>query len=182
MRTKLTLVVVALLLVTMPLLASVRFISDVVAFSMPSDTGPDISIEAPDPAKFKLSKLTIEPTEVQVGEPVKIRVEVLNEGEEEATDIVTFKINGAVEHTRTVNLLGTKSYAKGKATLIYLITTKDKPGAYQVEVDGLSGSFTVLGIAQPAIWWKVWLGVGLFVIVALLVAWQLKRRRLRTGS
>ncbi|MFH0913799.1 MAG: CARDB domain-containing protein [Chloroflexota bacterium] len=131
---------------------------------------------AAEPAKFKVRNLLIEPKEAQVGEPVKIRAEVVNEGEESGSYTATFKLNGVSEYTRTVTIMGQKG--GGMATLVIYITTRDSPGTYQVEVEGLTGSFKVVGSAVAPIWQNVWLwaGIALGILVILFLVWLMRRR------
>jgi len=92
--------------------------------------------EAP-AAAFSASNLSISPSEVNIGEAVTISVSVNNTGTASGTYKVTLKIDGSVEDTKEVTLNA------GASTEATFSVTKDVAGTYSVEVDGLSGSFTV---------------------------------------
>jgi len=91
----------------------------------------------PAPANFELSSLSISPSEVTTEAPVTIRVLLANTGETAASYPVTLKINGVTEETKRVDLSG------GTEREITFTTTRDTAGTYLVDVNGLSGSFTV---------------------------------------
>ena len=95
------------------------------------------------PATFTTSNLFISPTEVTIGETVTICVDVENRGDCEGCCKTVLKINGVVEATEEVTL---KAGISGEATFT---TTKDVAGSYSVEVNGLSGSFTVRRVPTP---------------------------------
>jgi len=100
--------------------------------------------EAP-AAAFTTTSLSISPDEVAIGETVTISVTVTNSGKASGSYEVTLKINGVVAETREVTLKA------GASQQVTFTTAKDTPGSYSVEVDGLSGSFTVKAAApsQP---------------------------------
>jgi len=88
-------------------------------------------------ANFVSAELFISPSEVAIGESVTISVDVANTGEEAGNYTVTLKIDGVVEATREVAL------DAGASEEITFTTAKDVAGSYAVDVNGLSGSFTV---------------------------------------
>jgi hypothetical protein len=100
----------------------------------------------PAPANFELSSLSISPSEVNTEAPVTIRVLLVNTGETAGSYPVTLKINGATEETKRVDLSG------GTERKITFTTTQDTAGTYLVDVNGLSGSFTVTeaAVSPPA--------------------------------
>jgi len=97
-------------------------------------------IPAPGPevgAEFKVSNLMINPTEVIAGEAVEISVTVTNVGKQSGEYSVTLTINGVVEDVKTVSL------AAGESKLVTFSVAKDAAGIYNVDVNGLLGSFRV---------------------------------------
>ena len=88
-------------------------------------------------ANFTSTNLFISPSEVNIGESVTINVEVVNTGEEAGDYTVTLEIDGVVEATEDVAL------DAGDSGEVTFTTTKDVAGSYSVDVNGLSGSFTV---------------------------------------
>lgn len=96
------------------------------------------------PAEFEVSDLVISPDEVEEGEEVTITVEVKNVGEEEGSHTVELKIDGEVVDSETATLAGGAS-----ATISFEVLRG--AGTYQVEVDGLTGSFTVS--VKPVSFW-----------------------------
>ena len=89
------------------------------------------------PAEFKVTNLSISPVVVKVMENVTISVNITNLGEVEDAYTVSLKINGETEGFKNITLAG------GNSTIVSFEIKKDIPGTYEVEVDGLTGTFTV---------------------------------------
>lgn len=89
------------------------------------------------PAEFAVSDLVISPVEVYVGEPVSIRILVTNIGGESGNCNVTLKINGVEEETKTVSI------HSGLSREVTFDVLKMEAATYAVDVNGLTGSFTV---------------------------------------
>ena len=96
------------------------------------------------PAAFTVSHLSVSPGEVYIGERVTISVLVTNIGGEDGSYEVTLKLNGVVEATREVTV------NPGLSKEVTFTTTRDIAGTYLVDVDGLTGSFTVKEKPAPA--------------------------------
>ncbi|MFC2008184.1 fibronectin type III domain-containing protein [Chloroflexota bacterium] len=95
------------------------------------------------PATFATSNLTVTPGEVTVGEPVTIQVNLTNRGDCEGCCETVLKINNQVEETEEVTL---KAGATGQCVFT---TIKDMAGQYSVDVNGVTGSFTVMEKPAP---------------------------------
>jgi hypothetical protein len=95
------------------------------------------------PAAFSLSSLVISLDEVAPGEEVKISVSVANTGGKEGSYTVVLKINGITEAEKGVTV------AAGDSQTVDFNVTKEEAGSYDVVVDGLSGSFTVVVPPPP---------------------------------
>ena len=91
----------------------------------------------PAPAEFELSNLVVDPSEVGPGGTVTVSIAVTNVGELEGTCTVTLKINNVVEATEDVTLAG------GTTETVTFQVSRDVEGTYNVEVDGLTGTFVV---------------------------------------
>ncbi len=89
------------------------------------------------PATFITSALTISPFEVDIGERVTISILVANTGDLAGSYQVTLKINNLVVAIKYITLTG------GASQKVTFTTIKDVAGTYAVNVDGLSGIFTV---------------------------------------
>ena len=111
---------------------------------------------------------------------VNITLSVANTGETEGSYSVVLKINGVKEAEKSITL------APGKSQNVSFSVTKAEAGSYSVAVEGLSGSFTVVGAAEeeappeakPPINW-MWLGgiiAAVVVIVALVIFFSVRRR------
>ena len=135
-------------------------------------------------AAFTSSTLSISPSAVYMGETVTISVLITNSGDAAGDYTVALKIDGEVEATKEVTLNA------GASEEVTFATAKDVAGTYSVEVDGLSGSFTVeeepeepapppvTPPAKPTINWPVIWGVmGGVLIVGVIIFWVVMRRR-----
>ena len=126
----------------------------------------------PAPAAFTASALTISPTEVDIGQSVTISVLVANTGELAGSYEVTLKIDGKVVATKEVTLAG------GASQKVTFTTAKDEAGTYAVNVEGLSGSFTVKAppAPPPINWWLIGGIIAACIIIGVIV-WQVLVRR-----
>lgn len=91
-------------------------------------------------AAFELTNLTINPSQVNLGESVGISVDVKNEGDVSGTYTVTLRIDGTTESTQDVTLAG------GENRTVSSTVTKNEAKSYSVAVDGLTGTFSVRGL------------------------------------
>ena len=89
------------------------------------------------PAEFTVSDLAISPAEFEVAEKSTISVAVANIGDVSGTTKITLKLNGVDVTSKLVTLAGHESQTVSFATV------QGKPGSYKVDIDGLSGTFTV---------------------------------------
>lgn len=134
-------------------------------------------------ADFSVSNLSISPDECQTGEEVTISVLLTNTGNKSGSYEVILKINDSVEET-SVETVGA-----GNIKEITFTVSKDAAGSYSVDVNGLTGSFTVTGAATPTPsptkpvtppelfnWWWV-VGIAAGVIVVVLILYFVLRRR-----
>jgi len=135
-------------------------------------------------AAFTVSQLSISPAEVDIAETVTISAVVTNTGTAAGSYEVTLKIKGVVEATKEVTLKA------GASEEVTFTTAKDVAGSYSVDVNGLSGSFTVKEKPapppppppppppKPGINWLVlWGVIGGCVVVGLLIYFLVIRRR-----
>ncbi|MBM2824375.1 MAG: hypothetical protein HW402_39 [Dehalococcoidales bacterium] len=97
----------------------------------------------PAPAAFTLSSLVISPPEVGIKEPVTISVVVKNSGALTASQKMTLTIGGTIMETRDVTLGG------GASEKVTFTVSRDSAGSYAVDVNGLTGGFTVQAVAPP---------------------------------
>lgn len=89
-------------------------------------------------AIFSVSNLAITPNQVKEGEPITISVIVANNGAEAGKYSLVLRINGVVENITELAL------APGVSQAATFTVVKDAGGDYYVEVDGLSGMFTII--------------------------------------
>ncbi len=126
------------------------------------------------PAHFAASGLSIVPSVekttfvTKTGETVTITANIANDGGQSGTYAVELKLNGKTVDTKTV-ILGA-----GQSQQVSFIRSGLDYGQYEVNVAGLSGTFT----ASRTINW--WLIVGIIVAIGLIiwgVVWGIRRRR-----
>ncbi len=89
------------------------------------------------PAEFTVSGLTVPAAAIGIAEAGTISVMVANTGDVAGTTTVTLKLNGVAVSSRSVKLAGHESRA------VSFTTIQGKSGSYNVDVDGLTGTFTV---------------------------------------
>ena len=91
----------------------------------------------PDIGELTVSDLSIAPSNVETGDPVTISVEVTNDGLLQFSEGITLKIDGISVESEIVTLM-----PEGSETVIWTVS-EATAGTYSVEVNGLTGSFTV---------------------------------------
>jgi len=100
--------------------------------------------EVPEAAAFTPSSLVISPTKVDIDQTVNVSLSVANTGGMAGSYRVTLKIDGEVEATQQVTV------GAGASEEVTFTTAKDVAASYSVDVNGLSGSFTVKEEVTPA--------------------------------
>jgi hypothetical protein len=125
-----------------------------------------VKIPFPQPAAYITSGFSISPAEVNIGESVTISTTVSNTGDLAGSYKVTLKINNIVEDTKDV------TFDAHTSKTITFTTVKDIAGTYTVDVNGLSGTFTITAPVRPLIPWCVWLIVGLAIVAVIgVIVW-----------
>ena len=94
------------------------------------------------PAEFEVTALNVSPAEVVSGDLADVTVEVKNIGGSEGTYIATLRIDGVEVETEEVTV------AVGAKETVEFTVTKDTPGTYYIELDGLSGTLRVWAQCQ----------------------------------
>jgi hypothetical protein len=89
------------------------------------------------PASFSVGNLSISPSEVISGQEVTISTTVANTGGSAGSYTVSLKLNGIQTESRDLIL------DSGKTENLAFKTWGDKPGLYQIELNGQIGQFTV---------------------------------------
>ena len=149
-----------------------------------SDVFTFTTLGKPPAAAFTSSDLSISPGEVDIGEIVTISVLVTNTGNLAGSYEVTLKIDDIVIASEEVTLAG------GASQEVTFTTSKDIAGSYSVDINGLTGSFTVrekpappappppeVPPVKPPIKWPLIGGIiGLVIAVGLLVFFLVRRR------
>ena len=148
---------------------------------VPKPPPPPKPVPTP-PAAFSPKSMSIVPSEVSPGGMVTISVTITNVGGEAGIHDVILKVNGVKEDSKTVSL------SAGESKEVRFNISRDKAGIYQIECDGLPGSFEVISppvptppaptvpVEEPTNWW-IWGGVIAAVIVAGLIIGLLMYRR-----
>ena len=100
-------------------------------------TSQGVLTQGPKPAEFTLSNLTVDPNQMDAGDPVSISVNVTNVGETEGNYTVELLINNSTMANVTLDL----SPLESNVTMFTDVETVE--GNYTVQVGELSGSFKV---------------------------------------
>ena len=93
------------------------------------------------PAEFEVSGLVFPTMGVNIAEPATISAFVTNIGDVAGTTTVTLKINGVAVSSKSLKLDG------GESRKVSFTTVQGQAGDYKVEIDGLSGTFTVKAVS-----------------------------------
>ncbi len=115
----------------------VTFAAD--AFEKPSEPAPAVVKEPrePAPSLSPVRDLKIIPHRVKPGGIVNIFAEVTNTGSKTGSFSVVLKVRDIVEAVKEITL------GPGQSQKVAFIVLRDKPGVYDVDLEGLAGSFTV---------------------------------------
>ena len=87
---------------------------------------------------LKLANLKVEPSQVEIGEPVTITVDVTNESANESSLTVSLTVDGAFVEKQGVTVAG------GEVVTVTFTFTEDEVDTHRVEVNELSAEFTVV--------------------------------------
>ncbi|HEX73551.1 MAG TPA: hypothetical protein G4N93_00140 [Dehalococcoidia bacterium] len=102
-------------------------------------TADFVLLEQKEPASFEVSPLSISPEQVQPNQPVRISINITNNGREVGNYDVALYINGQIEDSQTV------SVSSGSARTVVFNATKATQGTYTISLGGQQGQFTVVG-------------------------------------
>jgi len=138
----------------------------------------------PAPAAFSLSTLAVSPAEAEIGSPITISAVVENTGEKMGILRVILKIDGKVEQVEYITL------DPGASKEVSFTISRDTAGSYAVDVNGLTGSFTIKEKPAPVpvptpvpskpVSWPVIGGIlGGVTVVGLLIFFWIRRREVR---
>jgi hypothetical protein len=91
----------------------------------------------PVPVPSLVRNLKISPSRVKAGQIVHVFAEVTNTGPVTSTYSLVLKIKGIVEAVKEITLV------PGQSQKVAFVILRDKAGVYDVDLEGLKGSFTV---------------------------------------
>jgi len=120
----------------------------------------------------EVSSLGIEPSVVEPSKPVTISVDVKNKENLGHTYWVKLEINGVAESIENVTL------ASGETKSVTFTVAKGAEGNYEVEVDGIGGTFTVAKAqVTPSLNWPLIIGlISLTIaIIGILAALYIRK-------
>ena len=126
-------------------------------------------------AAFTSSGLNINPSSVDLGGTLTISVEVTNTGAKSGTHTVALMIDGEIEEEKTVTL------NPDETKTVSFEVSASQLGTFSVEIDGLSGSYTVAEPEEPSFWDRIpgfpHESIILGLIAGVVMLWLLQRRR-----
>ena len=97
----------------------------------------------PRPAEFELSGLSITPAETDIDGEVTVSITVTNTGDTSGDCTVTCKVNGTTAAEQSVTV------AAGESRDVVFTLAQAAAGTYTVDVNGMTGRFTVSVPPQP---------------------------------
>ena len=125
---------------------------------------------------FTISDLIVSPTEADTGQTITISATIKETNNVSGIYEGTLRINGTVEETKSVTV-----EPNGSKPITFAIS-RNVAGTYSVDLDGLTGSFTVTGepIAEsdssfPTV--PVIFGIVAAVVIVGLLIFYLNRRK-----
>jgi hypothetical protein len=125
------------------------------------------------PAHFAASGLSIVPSVgkttfvTKTGENVTITANVANDGGQSGTYTVELKLNGETVDTKTVTL------GAGQSQQVSFTRSGLDDGQYEVNVAGLSGTFTA---SRTITWWLIIVIIAAIALIIWGVVWGRRRR------
>jgi len=125
------------------------------------------------PAAFKVDSLKIYPATASVNQSVDILVNVTNTGGTSGEYTATLKLNNTVKEEKKVTVDG------GSTREVVFTVTGAAAGNYSVDVNGLTGAFTIKSVPETITPTRSWLTpilIGLGIIVAVSIGYFLWRR------
>ena len=133
------------------------------------DLTETFTVRAPlEPAEFDFSNLQITPR-VKIGMSVNISVDVTNVGEMMGFCTFELEVKGRVIESVEIPSFG------GGVTATQFFELKRGEGTYEVEVEGLTGSFTVAR-AEPSFWDKIpgfpYESIILGLVAVIVIIWR----------
>ncbi|UCH42494.1 MAG: hypothetical protein JSW16_06695 [Dehalococcoidales bacterium] len=148
-------------------------VSNLTGTFMVSEAG--VPVISDTPASFTTTDLFISPGKVETGDSVTISVTITNTGDLSGDYEVTLEINGVTEATEELTLDG------GASQIVQFTTTKDTAGNYTVNINDLTGSFTVSEPAvppEPINSLLIGLIIAAAIVVVSIVTWLILRKRI----
>jgi hypothetical protein len=97
------------------------------------------------PAEFKVSDLTITPSEAEEAEPILISANITNVGDLEGTYDANLTINNVLTQNQTVVVPGNNT-----SVIVEFTVIEETVGNYTVELGGLTGSFKIIAAPPTA--------------------------------
>ncbi len=142
----------------------------------------------PAPAAFSLSGLEVSPAEAEIGSTITISTLVENSGDLAGSYALMLRIDGVAEEIKKITL------GAGASEKVTFTVSRDVAGSYSVDVNGLSGSFTLKEKpapptapppeeapppAKPFPWPLIGGIIGGVIVVGLLIFFWIRRREVR---
>ena len=128
----------------------------------------------PTPPKVLVPQVNVRSPRIQVGQAAVIYANVVNRGEMSGSYKVELKIDSEVVETREGTISG------NKAIPLEFTVYRDKPGEYEVEINGQKAFFTVVEQdSRTSVWGLYLMGCILCIVGAALSMAVILRRRLR---
>jgi hypothetical protein len=141
-----------------------------------------VALPSPSPARFVSSGLSIVTSVEKIwdpvtfvtrtGESVTIAANIANDGGQAGTYTVELKLNGGTVDTQTVTM------GAGQSQGVSFTQSGLDYGRYEVEVAGLSGTFTA---SRTITWWLIIVIIAAIGLISWGVVWGIGRRKAQSG-
>ena len=112
--------------------------TDSAPVTAPPDATPEPKQSTPVGPAFSVSDLMIMPPEAKIRDTIGVSVLAANNGDETGTYLISLQVNGEVVASKEITM------SPGESDLVSFKTSRETPGTFQVDVNGLMGTFVII--------------------------------------
>lgn len=130
--------------------------------------------------KFKVSHLTVSPSQIQLDNKVDISVNLANTGEKNGDYSLLLIVDGAIKSSKQVTV------AAGKTQTVNFNIVGDTIGKHRIEIADLVGEFEVISAPVPhkIRWWLIASIIGIIIVLGIwgILGWRWYQERKKAAA